>query len=70
MPDIGIIEVTVVLLVALFAIGPERMPEVARYLVKAKKTLNKITSDIKSVWENIDTEDEEEKSHKSHDDEK
>ena len=70
MPDIGMIEVTIVLLVALFAIGPERMPEAAKFLVKAKKTLNKLSSDIKSLWESIDSEHEEKSPNDSKDEKK
>lgn len=63
MPDIGMIEISIVLLVALFAIGPDRMPEVARFLVKAKKALNKLKLDIKSLWDSVDTEHEEKNRH-------
>lgn len=52
--DIGLTEVALILLVAIFAIGPERMPEVARFLVKAKRMLNKLTLDVKSLWDGID----------------
>lgn len=60
--DIGLIEVSIILLVALFAIGPERMPEVARFLVKTKRLMNKISSDIKLLWDKVDAEDEEKNS--------
>lgn len=56
--DIGLVEIALVLLVALFAIGPERMPEVARFLVKAKKFLNKLTLDMKNLWDTIETPDD------------
>lgn len=56
--DIGLIEIGVVLLVALFAIGPERMPEVARFLVKIKMFMNKITLEIKSLWDKVEVKDE------------
>lgn len=56
--DIGLIEVSIILLVALFAIGPDRMPEVARFLVKTKRIMNKLTSDIKTLWDKVDAEDE------------
>ena len=52
--DIGLTEIAFILLVALFAIGPERMPEVARFLVKVKRMLNKLTKDVKSLWDTID----------------
>lgn len=58
MPDIGMIEISIILLVALFAIGPDRMPEVARFLVKLKKTLARLSNDIKSLWDNLDVEGE------------
>lgn len=58
MPDIGLIEISIILLVALFAIGPERMPEVARFLVKIKKFIEKIRFNIKTLWEDIDVRNE------------
>ncbi len=63
--DIGLIEVGVVLLVALFAIGPERMPEVATFLAKGYKFIKKISIDIRSIWEDVDTQDEHKNTSKS-----
>lgn len=56
--DIGLTEIALVLLVAIFAIGPERMPEVARFLVKIKKFLNKLTLDMRNLWDTIETPDD------------
>lgn len=56
--DIGLTEIALVLLVALFAIGPERMPEVARFLVKIKKFLNKLTLEMKTLWDTVETPDD------------
>lgn len=52
--DIGLTEIALILLVAIFAIGPERMPEVARFLVKAKRMMNKLTLDVRNLWDTID----------------
>ena len=62
--DIGLIEISLVLLVAIFAIGPERMPEVARFLVRVKKLFNKLTLDVKTLWDTIDTPDDQAKENK------
>jgi sec-independent protein translocase protein TatA len=40
-------ELTVVLLVALFVLGPKRIPEVARGLAKAIKTVRNASNEIK-----------------------
>lgn len=68
--DIGLTEVALILLVAIFAIGPERMPEVARFLVKAKRMLNKLTGDVKSLWDTIDLPEDDNKESQKHDSKK
>lgn len=59
--DIGLTEIALVLLVAVFAIGPERLPEVARFLVKVKKFINKMTLDVRNLWDTIDLPDDNKK---------
>jgi sec-independent protein translocase protein TatB len=44
---IGIIEVFVVLMIALFVIGPEKLPETARYIGKSLRTLRQYINEIK-----------------------
>lgn len=53
MMKIGGMELLVILIVALFAIGPERMPKVARTLGRSlaafKKSMNEATSELRDV---------------------
>ena len=55
MAKIGSMELIVILIVALFAIGPERLPKAARVLGKAvgsfKKYMNEATSELREVSE-------------------
>lgn len=53
--DIGLSEISIILLVALFAIGPERMPEVAKLLIKLKRALMRIKTHVHTLWDEIDT---------------
>lgn len=53
MSKIGGMELIVILVIALFAIGPERMPKAARTLGRAmaafKKSMNEATSELREV---------------------
>ena len=55
MAKIGSMELIVILIVALFAIGPERLPKAARVLGRAvgsfKKYMNEATSELREVSE-------------------
>ena len=64
MAKIGSMELIVILIVALFAIGPERLPKAARVLGKAvgsfKKYMNEATSELREVSEefkDVETDD-------------
>jgi sec-independent protein translocase protein TatB len=52
--DIGLLELSLVMLVGLIVLGPARLPEVVRSLTKASRWLKKIiTSTKKEMSENI-----------------
>jgi|TARA_B110000116_G_scaffold169615_1_gene146595 sec-independent protein translocase protein TatB len=52
--DIGLLELSLVMLVGLMVLGPARLPEVVRSLTKASRWLKKIiTSTKKEMSENI-----------------
>ena len=52
--DIGLLELSLVMLVGLMVLGPARLPEVVRSLSKASRWLKKIiTSTKKEMSENI-----------------
>tara|TARA_B110000014_G_scaffold260155_1_gene249357 strand:+ start:643 stop:897 length:255 start_codon:yes stop_codon:yes gene_type:complete len=52
--DIGLLELSLVMLVGLMVLGPARFPEVVRSLTKASRWLKKIiTSTKKEMSENI-----------------
>lgn len=52
--DIGLLELSLVMLVGLMVLGPARLPEVVRSLTKASRWLKKIiTSTKKEISENI-----------------
>jgi sec-independent protein translocase protein TatB len=52
--DIGLLELSLVMLVGLMVLGPTRLPEVVRSLTKASRWLKKIiTSTKKEMSENI-----------------
>mgnify|MGYP006181160257 CR=1 FL=1 len=52
--DIGLLELSLVMLVGLMVLGPARLPEVVRSLSKASRWLKKIiTSTKKEISENI-----------------
>ena len=52
--DIGLLELSLVMLVGLLVLGPARLPEVVRSLTKASRWLKKIiTSTKKEMSENI-----------------
>ena len=54
MLDIGLLELSLVMLVGLMVLGPARLPEVVRSLTKASRWLKKIiTSTKKEMSENI-----------------
>ncbi len=52
MPDLGFWELTIIMIVALLVVGPERLPvlagQVGRWVGKAKRVLRSIRSDIES----------------------
>ena len=45
---IGIVEIFLVFVVALFVIGPERMPEVARYIGKMVRQVQQFFAEIRN----------------------
>ena len=52
--DIGLLELSLVMLVGLMVLGPARLPEVVKSLTKASRWLKKIiTSTKKEMSENI-----------------
>lgn len=59
MPQIGPLEILVVLLVALIVFGPEKLPDMARKVGRAASELKRMASDVKSEFDtSFDVEDE------------
>ncbi|MBI1362650.1 MAG: twin-arginine translocase subunit TatB [Proteobacteria bacterium] len=56
--DIGLAEVFVVLVVALFAIGPDRLPEAARALGRVIRKMRKVLGELRSALDEALAEDE------------
>lgn len=56
--DIGWMEVLVILVVALFAIGPDRMPEAARFIGRTVRMIRRWTGDIRQVWDELEHQDD------------
>ena len=54
MLDIGILEIFLVLAVALFAIGPDKLPEAARAIGRIARTLKGMVQDLKDGFENLE----------------
>ena len=51
MPQIGPLEILVVLVVALVVFGPERLPEMARKVGRATNELRRMAADVKSEFD-------------------
>ena len=53
--DVGLLELVVIVGVALVAIGPDRMPEAARFILKAMRVLRKLSGDVRSFWNELES---------------
>ncbi|MFA5033894.1 MAG: Sec-independent protein translocase protein TatB [bacterium] len=64
--DIGFSELVVILIVALFVFGPQKLPQIARFIAKAINKLKYETDNVKKVIEKEVMEDNLIKTNKRH----
>jgi sec-independent protein translocase protein TatB len=64
--DIGFSELVVILIVALFVFGPQKLPKIARFIAKAINKLKYETDNVKKVIEKEVMEDDLIKTNKPH----
>ncbi|MDD2890246.1 MAG: Sec-independent protein translocase protein TatB [bacterium] len=64
--DIGFSELVVILIIALFVFGPQKLPQIARFIAKAINKLKYETDNVKKIIEKEVMEDNLIKANKNH----